>query len=313
MLAQFQQDYSDKVRLVFRHFPLSFHDKAAIAAAATEAAGLQGKFFELEHAIFEGSAEWSEMTPADFTDYVTQLASDLGLDMDKFTADWESDAVKAAVDEDYNGGIAAGVGGTPTLFINGRMYSGQRSYEIFEALLELLELQDRQYTECPPTVIDTSKTYTATLKTEKGDIVIELYDDIAPVTVNSFVFLAREGWYDNVIFHRVIQGFVAQTGDPLGKGYGGPGYTYINEINPDYTFDGPGVVGMANSGEDMNGSQFFISYAALPDLNGSYTVFGRVIEGMDVVESLTERNPSSTAPADLPAGDKILSVEITEE
>ncbi|MEM5774558.1 MAG: peptidylprolyl isomerase [Anaerolineaceae bacterium] len=162
-------------------------------------------------------------------------------------------------------------------------------------------------------MIDTSKTYTATLKTEKGDIVIELYDDIAPVTVNSFVFLAREGWYDNVIFHRVIQGFVAQTGDPLGKGYGGPGYTYINEINPDYTFDGPGVVGMANSGEDMNGSQFFISYAALPDLDGSYTVFGRVIEGMDVVESLTERNPSSTAPADLPAGDKILSVEITEE
>ena len=312
MLAQFQNDYADQVRFVFRQFPLSFHDKATIAATATEAAGLQGKFLELEHAIFECATEWSEMTPEAFTDYVTQLATDLGLDMEKFATDWQSDTVKAAVDEDYNGGIAAGVGGTPTIFINGRMYGGQRSYEIFEALLELYQLEDRQYSECPPTVIDTTKTYTATLKTEKGDIVIELYDDIAPITVNSFVFLAREGWFDNVTFHRVIKGFVAQTGDPLGKGYGGPGYTFRNEIDPDYTFDGPGVVGMANSGENKNGSQFFISYTELPDLNGSYTIFGRVIEGMDVVESLTERNETAETGA-LPAGDKILSVEITEE
>ncbi len=312
MLAQFQNDYADQVRLVFRQFPLSFHDKATIAATATEAAGLQGKFFELEHAIFEGATEWSEMTPEAFTDYVTQLATDLGLNMEKFATDWGSDALKDAVDEDYNGGIAAGVNGTPTIFINGRMYGGQRSYEIFEALLELYQLEDRQYSECPPTVIDTAKTYTATLKTEKGDIVIELYDDIAPLTVNSFVFLTREGWFDNVTFHRVIEGFVAQTGDPLGKGYGGPGYTFKNEINPDYTFDGPGVVGMANSGENKNGSQFFISYTELPDLNGSYTIFGRVIEGMDVVESLTERNETAETGA-LPAGDKILSVEIAEE
>lgn len=311
MLAQFQKDYSEEVRLVYRHFPLSFHDKAVLAATAAEAAGLQDKFFDMEAAINETPEAWNDLTPENFESYLIDKATALGLDMTKFNEDWKSDAVKAAVDEDYNGGIAAGVNGTPTLFINGRLYAGQRSYEVFEAILQLYNLKERQFTECPPMVIDQAKKYTATLKTDKGDIVIELYDDIAPVAVNSFVFLARAGWYNNVTFHRVISGFVAQTGDPLGVGYGGPGYTFIDEINPDYTFDSAGVVGMANSGANTNGSQFFISYGALPDLNGGYTIFGKVTQGMDVVESLTARDPSQGG--DLPAGDKILSVEITEE
>ena len=311
MLAQFQADHPEEVRYIFRHFPLSFHDKAAIAARAAEAAGLQDKFFDMETAINENPTEWNDLTPSDFEEWIVAKANEIGLDMEKFNTDWKSAEVQSAVDEDYNGGINAGVGGTPTIFINGRLYNGQRSYEIFEALLQLYNLQDRQYSECPAMVIDTSKQYRAILKTEKGDIVIELYDDIAPVTVNSFVFLAREGWYDNVTFHRVMPGFVAQTGDPLGMGYGGPGYVFDNEINPDYTYDGPGVVGMANSGADTNGSQFFISFGAVPDLNGGYTVFGKVIEGMDVVESLTARDPSQGGV--LPPGDKILSVEIIEE
>ena len=311
MLAQFQEDHPEEVRFIYRHFPLSFHDKATIAATAAEAAGLQDKFFEMDAKINEAPDEWSELTPEAFEEYIIEKATSIGLDMTRFNEDWKSDAVMAAVQEDYNGGIAAGVNGTPTIYINGRLYSGQRSYEIFEALLQLYYLKDRQYTECPPMVIDQSKQYTATLKTEKGDIVIELYDDIAPITVNSFVFLAREGWYDNIIFHRIISGFVAQTGDPLGMGYGGPGYTFKSEINPDYKYDSAGIVGMANSGENTNGSQFFITYDALPDLDGGYTIFGKVIEGMDVVESLTPRDPSSTD--ELPAGDKILSVEITEE
>jgi cyclophilin family peptidyl-prolyl cis-trans isomerase len=175
--------------------------------------------------------------------------------------------------------------------------------------LELLAYD--QFTECPPMTVDISKQYVATLHTEKGDIVIELYADKAPVTVNSFIFLAQNGWFDGVTFHRVLSGKLAQTGDPSGTGYGTPGYAYKNEISPDLLYDGPGVVGMANSGADSNGSQFFITESALPDLNGSYTIFGHVIQGMDVVNSLTPRDPSQSG--ELPPGDKILSVTIEEK
>ena len=137
---------------------------------------------------------------------------------------------------------------------------------------------------------------------------LELLKDNAPVTVNSFVFLAQNKWFDNIIFHRVLPGFVAQTGDPSGTGMGFPGYAYDNEISVDLKYDAPGWVGMANSGPNTNGSQFFITYAELPQLDGQYTIFARVIQGMDVLEKLTERNPQ--AGGDLPPGDRILSVII---
>jgi cyclophilin family peptidyl-prolyl cis-trans isomerase len=159
--------------------------------------------------------------------------------------------------------------------------------------------------------IDPTKEYIATLHTEKGDIIIELYADKAPIAVNNFIFLARHGWYDGVTFHRVISGKIAQAGDPSGTGYGMPGYAFKNEISPNLKFDGPGVLGMANAGADSNGSQFFITYSAQPTLDGKYTIFGKVIQGMDVASSLTPRDPSKSG--DLPPGDKILSVTIEEK
>ncbi|NMB90685.1 MAG: peptidylprolyl isomerase [Chloroflexi bacterium] len=197
------------------------------------------------------------------------------------------------------------------MLVNGLIYYQRpRDYASLSGILNLFKLEDRQYTACPPTVIDSGKDYTATLHTEKGDVVIQLYDDVAPVTVNSFVFLAQDGWFDNVPFHRVMHDFVAQAGDPSGTGYGGPGYFFDNEIDSSLMFDKPGVVGMANSGPTSNGSQFFITYAAAPDLDGSYTIFGQVTEGMDVLQQITERNPD--AGGDLPEGDKILSIDIEE-
>ncbi len=154
-------------------------------------------------------------------------------------------------------------------------------------------------------------TYQATLKTEKGDVVIELFADQAPLAVNSFIFLANQNWFDDITFHRVIPGFVAQSGDPSGSGMGGPGYVFDNEISPDLTFDQAGLVGMANAGAGSNGSQFFITFAPTPDLNGNYTIFGRVISGMDVLESLTARDPSQGGV--LAPGDKILDVTIQEK
>ena len=168
----------------------------------------------------------------------------------------------------------------------------------------------KQYTAAPPMTIDVNKTYMATVEMEKGgQFVLELYADKAPITVNSFVFLAREGFYDGVTFHRVLDGFMAQGGDPTGTGQGGPGYEFVNESS-DLTFDKSGVLAMANAGPDTNGSQFFITFVAADFLNGGYTIFGQVTEGMDVVNAITRRDPDQNPPT---PGDAIKTITITEE
>lgn len=170
--------------------------------------------------------------------------------------------------------------------------------------------ESKSWAEPPAMIIDPTKNYEALIKTEKGDIRIQLYADKTPITVNNFVFLAREGFYDGVTFHRVLDNFMAQTGDPTGTGRGGPGYRFEDEFVDDLKHDSEGIVSMANSGADTNGSQFFITFAPQPHLDGQHTVFGKVIEGMDVAKSLTLRNPEADPNA--PAGDRILSVEIIE-
>ena len=167
-----------------------------------------------------------------------------------------------------------------------------------------------QYSAAPPMTIDQAKQYFATVKMANGgEFVIQLFPDKAPITVNSFVFLARQGFFDGVTFHRVLQNFMAQGGDPTGTGGGGPGYEFVNE-NSDLKFDKAGVVAMANSGPDTNGSQFFITFGPTPNLNGGYTIFGQVISGMDVVNSIKLRDPQQnpTYP-----GDAMESVTITEK
>lgn len=167
-----------------------------------------------------------------------------------------------------------------------------------------------QYDAEPPMQIDVTKQYFATFKMATGgEFVIQLYPDKAPRTVNSFVFLAREGYFDGVTFHRVLEGFMAQGGDPTGTGGGGPGYEFPNE-DSDLTFDKAGVMAMANAGRDTNGSQFFITFGPTPQLNGGYTIFGQVIEGMDVVNAITRRDPQQNPSY---TGDAILSVTITEQ
>lgn len=165
------------------------------------------------------------------------------------------------------------------------------------------------WSEPPAVTISTNKDYSATIKTANGDIRIELYDDQAPITVNNFVFLARQGYYDNTMFHRVMPGFMAQAGDPTGTGTGGPGYTFADEFDPALRHDDAGIVSMANRGANTNGSQFFITYAPQPHLDDAHTVFGKVVEGMDVLESLQERDPSDP---NAPDGTAILTVEIEE-
>jgi cyclophilin family peptidyl-prolyl cis-trans isomerase len=290
VLAQFVENHPNDVRVIFRHFPLPTHPHSLPAAYAAEAAGLQGKFWEMHE----------------------EQAQSLGLDKARFIEDMQGKPVIDKIAAAQKHGTDIQIPGTPLVLLNGQYYQGPRDLESFESLLGLFQLKNRQFTYCPPMKIDLQKQYTATLKTEKGDIILQLFPDKAPMAVNSFVFLAREGWYNNATFHRVIPDFVAQTGDPSGSGYGGPGYYFNDEIN-DLKFDKEGVVGLATSGAGTgtNGSQFFITYKAQPDLDGKYTIFGQVIQGMDVVKKLTPRD--ATQALNLPPGDKILSVEIKEK
>ncbi len=156
-----------------------------------------------------------------------------------------------------------------------------------------------QYSAPPPLTINADASYTATFKTDKGEIVFELFAKQVPNTVNNFVFLAREGFYDNTTFHRVIADFMAQGGDPQGTGRGGPGYQFADEFDQSLRHDKPGVLSMANAGPNTNGSQFFITHVPTPHLDGKHSVFGQVAEGMDVVLSLAN-------------GDALTTIEITE-
>ena len=157
-----------------------------------------------------------------------------------------------------------------------------------------------QYDAPPPLTINPDASYTATFKTAKGDIVVELFAAQVPNTVNNFVFLARDGFYDNITFHRVIPDFMAQGGDPQGTGRGGPGYQFADEFDQSLRHDKPGILSMANAGPNTNGSQFFITHVPTPHLDGKHSVFGQVTEGMDVVLSLAN-------------GDALNAIEITEK
>lgn len=169
----------------------------------------------------------------------------------------------------------------------------------------------KQYNAPPAMLIDSSKKYMATFKTSRGDIRITLFADKAPNTVNNFVFLARDGFYDGTTFHRVIEDFMVQGGDPTGTGRGGPGYKFNDEKSAlGMKHDGPGVLSMANAGVNTNGSQFFLTHVATPWLDGKHAVFGKVAdkESLDVLMKIRVRDPMS----DSQPGDSLNTVTITE-
>ena len=326
VLLQIRRDFPQDVRVVHRHFPMIWltqdgkpaHDKAELATEAAEAAGAQGKFWEMHAVLFASYSQWAKMTPKEFRGWLDTYAEQAGLDKAKFAADMDKHAyapqVAAALAAAYN----FGVGSAPLVLFNGEPYQGPKERWAFTTLIKLEKFKGRQFTSRPPQAIDPFKQYRATLHTDKGDVVIDLYGDLAPLAVNNFVFLARQGWYDGVTFHTVVNisagGVITnyvQTGDPTDTGWGNPGYFIPDEINPDLRFDGSGWVGMANTGPDTNGSQFFITRAAMPQLNGKHTLFGKVISGMDVLAKLTPRDPALDPEA--PPGDIIRSVTIEEK
>ena len=307
LLKRLADAYPNDVQTVFRHFPLPSHPLSFLAAEAAEAAGAQGKFWEMEEQIFSNQPSFANQSEADFRKTLDQFAQTIGLDQQKFDGDLDSGKYKAKVQAAQDLAMQLGLGGTPFLLLNGSPWPQSMNYLSYNNLDGIVkyfvELPKKQYKEAPQMQIDKNKTYTATIKTDQGDIVVKLYADKAPIAVNNFVFLARNGWYDGVTFHRVISGFVAQAGDPTGLGLGGPGYVFPNEVTG-LKFDRAGLLAMANAGagqdgKGTNGSQFFITYGPTPDLDAAdptkeanYTIFGEVISGIDVAKKLTVRDPN---------------------
>jgi cyclophilin family peptidyl-prolyl cis-trans isomerase/protein-disulfide isomerase len=310
-LNQLLKEHPEDIRVVSRVFPLiAVNDKAALAAQAAEAAAEQDKFWEVHTLLFAQQANWVNLSVQDFEQWITAQASALGMEVDQFKSDIKREDIAARIQKAWEDGQAMGLPGTPLVLINGQIYGGPRDYNSLNDILQLLLLGKRQFASCPPLTVQANQQYLATLHTEKGDVILQLYPDKAPITVNSFLFLARNGWYEDITFHHVIPDLFAQTGDPSGTGKGNPGYYIITEINPSLKFIGPGMVAMVNSGPDTSGSQFFITYGAATQYDGQYTIFGQVLSGMEVVKALTPRDPQPGVYT--PPGDKLMSITIEE-
>lgn len=292
-LKMLTEYFPNSIKVVFRHMPLpSIHDKAFLSAMVAEAAGAQGKFWEMHDLLFQYQNVWNGFTQDEFIDWALFQAEALELDVDQFAVDmFDEDLLNSIIATTEEWG-EMGLNYTPFVVINDRIFSDNKP-NLF-SLIGIYEFGG--YEECPPVVIDPQGSYTARLNTSAGEIEINLFADIAPLAVNSFIFLAENGWYDDIHFHRVLEGFVAQTGDPSGFGVIGPGYTFVNETDNNLSFNRAGILGMANAGVDTNGSQFFITLAPATNLDGSYTIFGEVTEeSLAVLYDIALRNPDTAS------------------
>jgi len=309
VLASLLEAYQNEIRFAYRHFPLSFHDKALITAEAAEAAGAQGAFWEMHDLLYERYQEWASLPPHQMPDVLAGYAQEIGIDVDQFRQDLEDHTYQQKVQDSLNQAVALGLPGTPTFFVNGRMYpfglglSGQA----LEFFIQLVQEAPSPYEAPPPAVVDPQRQYVATIRTTQGDIVVELYPDRAPTNVNQFVFLAQEGWYDDNTFYRVITDTAILSGDPTNSGIlMDPGYRCDTEIVSDLKFDTEGIVGLLNTSRGTTSSQFFITLSPQPDLDGHFTIIGRVTEGLDALRALTAPGPSSE-------GDRIETILIEEQ
>jgi cyclophilin family peptidyl-prolyl cis-trans isomerase len=307
-----EDTYGENIRVAYRHLPLiSIHDKAIITAEGSEAAGAQGKFFEMHDLLFERQQEWFSLTEEEMETKLVEYAEELGLDTDRFAQELSDHVYRDKIMADYEEYSQYGPLATPTYVANNVFYPHLGLHPVLvDVFVRLVTSPPDQYDEVPPEVIDPDKKYTATIRTSKGDIVIELFAEQAPTNVNSFAFLAQDGWYDDQAFFLVQPGSAAHSGDPTNAGIGlisgvglipgvsfaYPGYYCGDEISPDLAFDQAGMLTLYTPALGYNSSQFFITYAPLPDLTGHLTIIGHVVEGMDVLESLTPTQPGPDQP-----------------
>jgi cyclophilin family peptidyl-prolyl cis-trans isomerase/protein-disulfide isomerase len=314
LVDQMHELYPEDMRFVFRlrPFQASFHDKSILTSQAMVAAGLQGKFDEFRRFIFERQAKdpnnpnvadlpdtefWAQLPPAELNEWLSSRVSELGIDPDQLLEDMNSDEVVQRVKDAMISADTIGVNGTPTLFVNGYSWpENSRGVVIFSTYIELLKNKEEAKKTCPVFTIDTANSFTAVIETTRGDITIELFDDTAPLAVNSFVSLVESGWFAGLPILPSEEAIIS--GDPTGTGYGSPGYAFIDELSSELSLENIGMVALLSRELNRNGSVFFINKTPIPDQEGR-TIFGQVTDGMDVVTALT-------------ASDTIIGITITE-
>ena len=257
-LLNYQQKHSEDVRLVFRHFPLSFHEKAILAALAAKAAGYQGMFFEAEQFLFETQDEWSGLENNEvFKEWlIGEFGKFSDLDFDLWYLAFSDRDNEADLHKQYSQVLSTGiVNGTPTVFLNYADSDYMFDDDSLDKLLESIRMKDKKFTECPDVVISEDASYTAVLKTGIGDIHIELFPDTVPDAVNNFIFLAVSGWFDGFRFQDNEEGFLVRAG-----GSADPGYRIDDGSGEYLPADGAGYIGIQNCASGQNAGSFFITY-----------------------------------------------------
>jgi cyclophilin family peptidyl-prolyl cis-trans isomerase len=303
-------DDHPNVQLVYRHFPLNMHPHAQITAEAAEAAGAQGKFWAMHNQLFDRVSEWSQLSAEGVREKLTEYAEQLELDVERFNRELDEGTYTEKVEAQYQEATELQLPGTPSFLFNDVLYPSSMglSYQGMVDFLGILENQETLFYDAPPEMTVTEDdAYEATLKTSQGDIVLEMLPAMAPVHVNSFIFLAEEGWYDGAEFFFVQDDFVAVTGDPTNTTIGYPGYYCTGETQPPSVFNRAGLVGMLANG------QFFITLGTSPAemLQDGFALVGEVTEGQEVLDALT-RTPVQGA-AQQPTADLLLSIDVVQQ
>jgi len=305
--------YGDRLRFAYRHLPLiSIHDKAVITAEAAEAAGAQGKFWEMHDLLYEKVQEWNALSEEDLVSKLVEYAGELELDTERFETELGEHTHRDQIMADFEAYQEYGQMATPTYVVNKAFFPMRElgGFGQLEAFISLVLMVDKMYDSPPPQIVESDKDYAATIVTTKGDIKIKLFDDQAPANVNSFVFLAEEGWFDGLDFFFVDPERLALTGDPANSAAGLPyaGYYCGDETAGDTTFDEAGLVAMYTRAPDRNNSAFFITFSPEPEFTGNFTIIGRVTEGLEVARGLTVTQPGP----DQPEPDTIETIVIEE-
>jgi len=292
VITRLQQLHPEDIRYVFRSFPLlTLYDKTSLATQAVASAAAQGQYWRMHDLLFSRRSEWAALTPDLFTSWLAGAAQAAGLDADQLAEDLATRRYEPFVADAYNRAVAEGIPGAPFLFFNRDLMLFPPTLENLEANVRLTLLAGRQFDSYPPFALAPGTDYHARLRLNIGEVTLDLFEDTAPLAVNSFIFLAQNDWFDGTPVYRVVRGQYLEAGDPTGTGFGTPGYAFELETSPARTFNRAGVVGIASDDPATLGSRFFISLTSLPLFDSTRTILGEVTSGLDRLEALTARDP----------------------
>jgi cyclophilin family peptidyl-prolyl cis-trans isomerase/protein-disulfide isomerase len=292
ILAEMIESHPGEIQVIIRQYPLiPIHDKSLLATQAVLAAQTYDAFWEVHEQLLVSQSEWTALDPSDFVQWLESLAIQLELPLPEYLELLTSPDIAQRAQINYESSLDDGIPGAPFLFIEELPYRLPIDPINIEASFLLIQSRESHYGEYPEISIDPAHNYFARVQTNLGEISIQLFPESALLGVNSFVFLAREGWMDGVPFHRVVPNLLVESGDRSGTGLGNAGYHFSVEVDPEWKFDSPGKVGLVNNGPGTNGSQFFITLQSMPEYTGVKTLIGEVIDGMDILMDLKARDP----------------------